>query len=66
MVTVNGAFIEHTDGMVLSDALMKAGVDTGAPMLITVNGVYAEKNKAGHITIPDNADIRIMPLLSGG
>ena len=66
MVTVNNEPIEYSQGMLLSDALVKAGVDTGAAMLITVDGVFTEKSKAGRISIPDNAEIRTMPLLSGG
>jgi len=66
MVAVNGLDIEFHEGMSLSEALAKAGVDTGAALLVTVNGVYVEKSGAGSFALIDTSEIRVMPILSGG
>jgi len=66
MVTVNGDPVEFRQGMVLAEALAQAGINTEAAMLLTVDNVYADKNDAVRIAISDNAEIRVMPILSGG
>jgi len=66
MVSVNGLSIEYREGMVLSDALAEAGVDTTAAILITVNSAYTEKSGASRMIITDGTEIRVMPILSGG
>jgi sulfur carrier protein ThiS len=66
MITVNEAQIEYQPDMLLAQALTKAAVDMEAHMLITVDGVFADKNNAGRIVINDGAEICVMPILSGG
>ena len=66
MVTVNDRPVEYRDGMVLAEVLAEVGFATDEAVLITVDGVYAEKSKARSIVITDEAEISIMPFLSGG
>ena len=66
MVTVNGTPVEFRQEMMLSHALAEACIDTDAPILITVNDVLVDKCNIGRHILFDNAEIRAMPILSGG
>jgi len=66
MITVNGEQVQHRQSMTLAAALDAVCVDMGAPMLITIDGKLADKANAKRIMLSDGAEIRVMPILSGG
>jgi len=66
MLRVNDKPMAFRQGMVLATALMEAGVDSGVPFLVTVNGQFVEKTKYNQWVLEEDAQILVMPLLSGG
>ena len=52
--------------MTLAEALDEATVDVESPMIITVNDAIVDKSNIGRFELSDNAEICVMPILSGG
>lgn len=65
MIVVNGREIEWEKGMTISDVLRKC--DYSFPLLVTrVNGEFVERSAYATHEVPDNADLQIIHLMSGG
>lgn len=66
MVTVNGRWIDYKDGMTVADALRAAGEHPDAMTLIVVDGRVLPYDRIAVTPLADGAQIRLLPLLSGG
>lgn len=65
MIRLDDDQIPWHDGMTVADVL--ASVPDGRQYaVITVNGRYVSRPAFEHYLIPDNAEIRLIPMIAGG
>jgi len=66
MIMVNGQPVDFRPDMVLADVLKETGIDTESPVLITIDGVHVDKQNIRSVKLRDDAEINVLPFLSGG
>lgn len=66
MVTVNGRQIDYQEGMTVADALRAAGEQPDTMTLVVVDGRVLLHDRLAVTPLADGAQIRLLPLLSGG
>ncbi|GFN22460.1 sulfur carrier protein ThiS [Thermanaeromonas sp. C210] len=66
MVTVNGKEIDFKGGMTVADVLRAAGETPNAWTLVVVDGKVISPDLLSQTPVADGAEIRLLPLLSGG
>lgn len=64
-ITVNGNIVEWEDGMTISSLLIKMNY-TFRMLVIKVNGKLIKKDQYDTTLIPQNADVAVIHLISGG
>ncbi|MBE3581897.1 MAG: MoaD/ThiS family protein [Thermoanaerobacteraceae bacterium] len=66
MVTVNGKEIDFKGGMTVADVLRAAGETPNAWTLVVVDEKVISPDLLSQTPVADGAEIRLLPLLSGG
>lgn len=66
MVTVNKIQIQYRQGMTVDDALKEAGEEISPMVIVIVNGKVISRGDISKTRINDKAEIRLLPLISGG
>ena len=66
MVTVNKIQIQYRQGMTVDDALKEAGEEISPMVIVIVNGKVISRGDRSKTRINDKAEIRLLPLISGG
>lgn len=64
-ITVNGQKISWKDGMTVQDVLNEMKY-TFKLLIVKVNGEIVTRDKYGSFSVPDNADVEVIHLISGG
>jgi len=65
MIVVNGQSVDWENGMTVADVLKKCNYSF--PLLVTrVNGEFVERSAYGTHVVPDNAELQVVHLMSGG
>jgi thiamine biosynthesis protein ThiS len=65
MITVNGETLPHKAGMTIRDILKERGFVF--PLLVVrVNGVLVPRDHFDQEKVPDDADVQVLHLMSGG
>ena len=65
MITVNGEKLEHKDGMTVADVL-KARNFIFRMLAVSVNGDLVPRRAYGTTVVPDEADVQVIHMISGG
>jgi sulfur carrier protein ThiS len=65
VIRVDGKTVSWHDGMTVSDLLMVLA-DPYPYAVVRINGRYVSKPDFDRIRIPDDAEVRCIPLISGG
>ena len=64
-ILVNSQTLDWQDGMTVDDVLKKMRY-TFKMLVVKVNGELVKRNQYNDFRIPDNADVKVIHLMSGG
>jgi sulfur carrier protein len=65
MITVNGDRMEWTDGMTVAD-ILKARNYIFRMIAVQVNGELVPRGTYDSVVVPDDADVQVIHMISGG
>ena len=65
MITVNGESLEHRDGMTVADILRIKNF-IFRMLVVHVNGQIVKRADYATAVVPDDADVQVIHLISGG
>jgi thiamine biosynthesis protein ThiS len=65
MISVNGETLAHTPGMTVADILRVKNF-VFRMLVVQVNGQIVKRSDYAATTVPDDADVQVIHLISGG